>query len=53
MNLHLTVEQAAHKDSEKHPQPRVEWGSHLPRADRWGHAAQDPQVDSMHYKPFT
>lgn len=42
---HFTVQQAAHKDPEKHPQPHVEWDSHLPWTDRWGHAAQDPQVD--------
>lgn len=39
-----TVDQAAHKNPPKHAQPRVERESHLPRSDRWGHAAQDPQV---------
>lgn len=50
LTLRLTVDQAAHKDPEKHPQPHVERESHLPRSDRWGHAAQDPQVHSVQHK---
>lgn len=45
---HPTVQQVTYKDPEKHSKPHVEWGAHLPRPNRGGHATQDPQVgDSL------
>lgn len=49
--LRLIVDEAAHKNPEKHPQPRVERESHLPWSHGWGHAAQDPQVQRRRTPP--
>lgn len=49
--LHPTVQQVAYKDPEKHSKPHVEWGAHLSRPNRGGHATQNPQVGNSPRSP--